>query len=40
MTEMFHVLASLLCGRIIRYVAAAVAAITLDFGNTLPSTQS
>jgi hypothetical protein len=39
MTQMLHVLASLLCGRIVRYVAAAVEAITLDIGNTVPSTQ-
>ena len=36
---MLHVLASLLCERIVRYVAAAVEAIPLDIGNTVPSTQ-
>jgi len=39
MTQMLHVLARLLCGRIIRHVAAAVEAITLDIDNTVPSTQ-
>jgi hypothetical protein len=37
---MLHVLASMLCGRIVRYVAAAVEAITLDISNTVPSTLS
>ena len=37
---MLHVLASLLCGRIVRYVAAAVEAVTLDIGNTVPSAPS
>jgi hypothetical protein len=36
---MLHVLAVLLCERIVRYVAAAVVAITLDICNTVPFTQ-
>ena len=39
MTQMLHVLTVLLCGRISRYVAAAVIAIPIDIGDTVPSTQ-
>lgn len=36
---MVHVLARLLCWRISRYVAEAVAAVPLDIGDTVPSTH-